>query len=194
MQPVKLNLKIYQGSSYSQVLRWESSTKVYKQITGIDKSGPVKIYSANHDIPLGWRVKVTDVAGMKEINSPEYKIVSAKSTDTIDINDINSLYFSNYTGGGVIEYKQPVNLAGYTAIMQIRAKQSSEDVILELTTENGGIVIDVIACTITLNITAEQTAELAFTTAVYALDVADTAGIVTTLSVGSVTLEKQITR
>jgi hypothetical protein len=39
--PTKANLKIYQGSTFREVFRWESYTKVYVPITGISKTAPV---------------------------------------------------------------------------------------------------------------------------------------------------------
>ena len=69
MAPSKLNLKIFQGSTFTEVLRWESSTKVYAPISGITRTAPVVVLSNYHGIPLNWRVKVSGVLGMKEINS-----------------------------------------------------------------------------------------------------------------------------
>ena len=59
--PVKLNFKIYQGSTFKEVLRWETSTKVYKPISSITKAAPMVISSTAHGIPVGWRTKVTNV-------------------------------------------------------------------------------------------------------------------------------------
>lgn len=60
--PIKLNLKVYQGATFREPLRWESSTKVYKPISGITKSAPIVINAVGHGIPVGWRTKVTNVA------------------------------------------------------------------------------------------------------------------------------------
>lgn len=37
--------------------------------------------------------------------------------------------------------KKPIQLRGYTAKMQVRSTESSPDVLLELSTENGGILL-----------------------------------------------------
>ena len=57
--PVKTNFKIYQGSTFTEVLRWESYTKVYKTITNITKTAPVVITAIGHGMPVGWRAKVS---------------------------------------------------------------------------------------------------------------------------------------
>ena len=191
--PVKLNLKIYQGSTFRQVLRWESSTKVYVPITNITKSAPVVITAANHAAPLGWRVKVVGAGGMKEINALDYQTVTDKTTDTVTLNQINSLGFTAYTSGGVLEYNQPVSLSGYTARMQIRAKIDSDAVIHTLTTENGGIVLDNTAKTITIVMQDEVTQTFTFKSAVYDLELIS-GGEVTQLVTGGISLVREVTR
>ena len=192
--PVKLNFKIYQGSTFREVLRWETSTKAYSTITGISKAAPVVITSVAHGIPAGWRAKITNVVGMKEINSNEtYHTITSTTTDSVTINAVNSLSFSDYTSGGVLEYNLPRSLAGTTGRMQLRSKLDSTDVLLELTTANGGINISDVSKTITLNISATDTAALSFTTAVYSLELIDGADI-TPFIYGNITLEKEITR
>ena len=89
--PIKLNLKIYQGSTFKQVLRWESATKVYVPITSIAKSAPMVVTAAGHSIPLGWRARVSNAGGMKEANLLDYQIVTSTTSDTVTFNQVNSL-------------------------------------------------------------------------------------------------------
>jgi len=192
--PVKLNLKIYQGSTFQQVLRWESSSKVYVPITNITKSAPVVITAAAHGIPVGWRTKVTNVGGMKEINSDEvYHTVTQTTTDTVTLNQVNSLGYTAYTSGGVLEYNQPVSLSGYTARMQIRPTVTSTQVLHELTTQNSGIILDNVLRTITLNIPDEVTETLNFVSAVYNLELL-ISGTVLNFATGTVSLQREVTR
>lgn len=191
--PIKLNLKIYQGSTFRQVLRWESSTKVYAPITNITKSAPVVITAPAHGIPLGWRARVTNVGGMKEINSTEYSTVTAITADTVTFNQINSLAYSTYTTGGVLEYNTPVDLANYTARMQVREKLTSDTIIHSLTTENGGIVFDNVLKTITLFIPDSITAQFDFGSAVYGLEFIHN-GEVIPFATGNITLQREVTR
>lgn len=193
--PAKINFKIYQGSTFSEVLRWESSLKSYKTITGIAQSAPVVITSAAHGIPPNWRVKVTNVLGMTDINSTEnYQIVTQTTANTVTINSINSLNYRAYVSGGILEFNQPVDLTGFTARMQIRGDIDSTAVIAELTTANGGIVIDNTLKTITLLISAVNTALFTFTTAVYDLELVSSGAQVTPFCGGIITLVKEVTR
>lgn len=195
MAPTKINFKIYQGSTFKEVLRWESSTKVYAPITGINKSAPVVITAVGHTIPVGWRTKITNVAGMKEINSSDtYHIVTDVATNSVTINAINALGYTDYTSGGVLEYNAPIDLTGFTARMQIRAKLDDATVIHEMTTENSGIVINNTNKTIDLIIPAATTAEFTFKSAEYSLELVSGTGEVTPFAGGVITLIKEVTR
>lgn len=193
--PTKINFKLYQGSTFNEIIRWESSTKVYRPITAITKAAPAVISSANHGIPPGWRVLITDVLGMKEINSSDtYRVASVTGTDEITLNDVNAASFSTYTSGGVITYNAPVSLVGYTARMQIRATLTSDTVLDTLTTENSRILLDTENNTITLTIPATDTALYSWSSGVYSLELESSSGVVTTIANGNVTLVKEVTR
>lgn len=194
----KINFKIYQGATFEQVLRWESETKVYVPITNITKSAPVAITvsDATKLPPIGWRVRVTNVGGMKEINmaGDNYELLTGVDGNTVTLNQINSLAYTTYTSGGVLEYNSPVSLAGYTARMQIKAKAKDATPLVTLTTENGGILLDNTLKTITLNISASSTAGLDFTQAVYDLELVSGSGVVKRFAEGSISLKQEITK
>ena len=194
MTPVKLNFKCYQGSTFSEVLRWESSKKIYKPISSISQNAPTVVVSTAHGVPDGWRIKITNVGGMKEINSSDtYYIATKLTADTIELNAVNSIGYTAYTTGGVIEYNEPISLTGYTARMQIREKIDSDVIIKELTTENNGFTIDAINNKITLTISATDTALFTFGSAVYSLELV-LAGVVTPFANGTITLVREVTR
>jgi hypothetical protein len=193
--PIKLNLKVYQGSTFKQILRWESSTKVYVPITNISKSAPVVITAPGHQIPVGWRARVTGAGGMKELNALDYQIATETTADTVTFNQVNSLGFAAYTSGGILEYNKPVQLNNLTARMQIREKVNSPTVIHELTTQNSGIVFNDAYKTITLNISDATTTAFNFTSAVYLLEfINNGTGDVYPFAKGSVSLEREVTR
>lgn len=192
--PVKLNLKVYQGSTFRETLRWETSEKVYVPIINITRAAPMVVTASNHGAPVGWRVKITSALGMTQANTLDYIAASAVTTDSLTFNSINSLSYSAYTAGGVLEYNKPVDLTGYSARMQVREKAASAAVLLNLTSANSGIVLDNVAKTITLNISATQTAALDFNTAVYNLEVESGGGEVIPLLFGTVTLVKEVSR
>lgn len=191
--PTKLNLKVFQGSTFTQVLRWESFTKVYKPITAITKAAPIVITAVAHGMPIGWRAKVSNVGGMKEINSDDYYTVTDTTVDTVTFNDVNAVSYTAYTTGGILEYNQPMSLAGVTARMQIRSKVTSDTTLLELTTLNGMIQINDVNKTITIDIPAATTETLTFKSAVYSMELVS-GSVVTPFIYGNMTLDTEITR
>lgn len=198
MTPAKINYKIYQGSTFRETFRWESQTKSYANISAITKAAPCVITtSSNHAVPVNWRVRVTGVAGMKEINQAseeDYYLATAVTSNTLTLNQVNSSGYTTYTSGGVVEWNSPVPLAGYTAQMQIRETVDSTTSILELTSANGGISINTSEYTITVVMTATQTRAFTFPTAVYSLELSDSSGVVTTFLTGNLTLVPEVTR
>ncbi|NBS60815.1 MAG: hypothetical protein EBT26_01990 [Microbacteriaceae bacterium] len=197
MTPAKINYKIYQGSTFREIYRWESQTKQYANITAITKAAPCVITAPSHTVPSGWRVRVTGVGGMKEINITSedgYYIATSVAANQVTLNQINSSSYTTYISGGILEWNHPISLVGYTAKMQIRETVDSSTVILELTHLNGGIVLDTANYTITVNMTNVQTAAFTFPVAVYSLELTDSSGFVTTFIQGNLTLIPEVTR
>jgi hypothetical protein len=87
----------------------------------------------------------------------------------------------------------PFDLTGYTARAQIRKAKRTPTFFIELTTENGGIVLGGALGTIDLYISATDTAALNFTTGVWDLEL-EKNGVVERLLEGIVTLSKEVTR
>lgn len=194
--PEKINFKMYQGSTFNEVIHWESAIKGYKAISSITKAAPVVITSAAHGITNGWRFKVANVLGMTELNSKdgEWYIASDKTSDTVSINSINSLGYKDYTSGGVLEYNIPVNLTGYSARMQLRAKIDSATIIDEYTNLNGKIVIDATNNSITILVSALDTSQYNFSSCIYSLEMESGTGVVTQIATGTIALIKEVTR
>ena len=189
--PGKINYKFYQGATVNEVLRWESTDKVYKPITAITKAAPVVITAVAHGLPIGWRTKVTSVLGMTDINDiTNYYRVSAITTNTVTIDTINSLGFKEYISGGVLEYNKPIDLNGYTARMVIKAKATDPNILYEADTTNGNIIISDINKTITINIPASITDTFNFTTAYYLLEVYSNNGEVIPFTTGNISIVK----
>lgn len=199
MQPAKINYKIYQGSTFEEVFKWESETKVYQPIANISKSAPCVVTLQNTPtLPVGWRVRVVGAGGMKEINTSEDTYYTATAVDlvakTVELNQVNSLLYTTYTTGGVLEFNAPVDLTSYSARMQIRESVDSTTIIHSATTENGGITLDNTNKRITINIPASATTQFNFSVAVYSLELYTGAGKVVPFIAGNLTLVPEVTR
>jgi hypothetical protein len=88
----------------------------------------------------------------------------------------------------------PWNFTGYTARMQIRRTIDSSTVMIELTTEDGGLEFtDLFAGQLTVHMTDEQTASLT-SDGVYDIEIISDAGDVSRLVQGNFTLNREVTR
>jgi hypothetical protein len=115
------------------------------------------------------------------------------TTNTIQINQVNSLGYTAYTNGGVIEFNQPVPLIGLQARMQIRETVDSPTVIHEATTQNNQISIDTTTHTIQITLLANITQSFNFATAVYSLELYNGNNVIPFIN-GNITLVQEVTR
>jgi hypothetical protein len=88
----------------------------------------------------------------------------------------------------------PVDLAGFTAQMQVRPTKQSSTVLFELTTESGGIRLNDSPGEVRLLKSAEETAALSFAFAFYDIKLFDSLGESDRLLEGFVTLSRGVTR
>lgn len=197
----KLNLVIREGETFTRIVRWETPPFIYKPITAITQAAPVSITAALHGLVTGWRAAVVSVRGMKEINAEydpprdsEYQQVTVVDPNTITLNKVNSADFSAYTSGGYLQYYTPVSLSGFSARMTIKDRVDGT-VLATLTSgaPDNRIVLDDVNHTITITISATDTALFTFTKGVYDLELVSGAGVVTTLFTGSITVAKEVT-
>lgn len=87
-----------------------------------------------------------------------------------------------------------VNLTGFTARMQIRKEIADATILLELTTENGGITLGGANGEIDLLISDTDTTAITWGSGVYDLEMIDTGSEVTRLVEGKVTVSFEVTR
>jgi len=196
---VKQNLVITQGKTFEQFVRWESEPFLFTPILAISNTAPVRITTGVHGIPDGWRVAVVDAGGLTELNAAnnppkasDFRKATVPDTTHIEFNPLSAVEYGTFSAGGYLQWYTPHDLAGYTARLAIKNKAGGT-VLLSLTTENVGIVLDASAKTIKLFISAIGTAALTWKTGVYDLELVSPAGVVTALLTGSVSITPEIT-
>lgn len=195
---------VEQGKTWSQVLRWEAPPIVYKPITAITQTAPVRITSASHGIPAGWRVAVVSVKGMTQLNAQntppkdkDYHSATVVDVNTIELNDVNAADFKAYASGGYLQLNTPVDLGGYTARMKIKDKIGGTVLLAFVSgtpgVGEGAVTLDNVAKTITLTLSATLSAALTWKKGVYDLELVSSGGVVTALLSGTVTVTKEVT-
>ena len=192
MQPLKHDLKLVQGATLRDMIRIMQPRYEYRQITAIASTAPARL-TVDHDMPGNWLAWVEGVQKMPELNrshrTERPHRVEVIDASTLEINALSA--FGLLPEGGMLIYKPPVDLAGATVRMQIRAQVGGE-VLLELSTLNGGIAIAGLG-TITRTISATQTAGLTWTEGVYDLEVEYPDGTVQRYLQGAVRVSREVT-
>lgn len=193
------DLILLQGKTFNRVLRLSSLPYIYKPITGITAAAPAVITAVGHGVLEGQRVAIVSVLGMTQINATntplrasDYHKAHVIGVDSISLNDINAAGFSPYLSGGYLQYLTPVDLTAATARMSIKDSIGGVD-LLDLTTTNGGIVIDNALKTITLIILPAASAALTWTSGVYDLEMTDNTGAISLLLSGNITVTPEVT-
>lgn len=194
------NFTIQQGKTFTQVVRWETLPYLFAAIAGVTNVAPVAVETETaHGIPSGWKVAVVD-SGVSQLdatkNPPadkDFRQATVVDTTHINFNPLSGVAFDTWEEGGYLQWFTPHDLAGYTARLQVKDKVGGT-VLLELTTENGGIALDDTEKTITLTVSAEDTAAITdWTKGVYDLELVSPGDVVTAVLTGKVTVEPEIT-
>ena len=94
--------------------------------------------------------------------------------------------------------KVPISLSGYTARLQVRTDHDASTASLELTTENGGIILNSPSIgDIVLKLSNTATSAISFATGVYDLELIHSDGpdtIVDNILYGTVSVRRNVTR
>ena len=200
----QLDLEIVKGSTFSHVerLALETAPYIYKAITAVTKAAPVSITSTAHGLATGWRAAILSVGGMRQLRAKsdpprvnDFHAVTVVDANTITLNDVNSLDFTAYTSGGSLVYYTPLSIASCTARLMIRSTAEATGDPLVSLTSSAGITLDDTEHTITITISATDTAAYTFTRGVYDLELVVTAtSVVTKLLSGNVIVSEEVTR
>lgn len=169
------DLYLQQGKTQPLILRCETVPIVYKTISAIQKSAPVRMTLNNTTGLLdGWRVAVTGVKDIdteaNKVKDKDYHAVTLIDATTIEINDINAVGFKTYTSGGVLQFNTPLDLAGYDARLEIRNKKNGDTVLYTMTVTNKLIAIDNALKTVTLYFDAVPFSDLTWKKGYYELE------------------------
>jgi hypothetical protein len=185
----KYDITICKGKTFSEVYRWEAGPIIYKAVTAVVQTTPLRLTVPSHGFPDGWRLALSAFNGMIEVNAKnpprasDYHRATVIDANTIEFNDINAADFGAYTSGGYVQGNTPVSIASYTAELIVEDAERDGD---ELVDWSANVTIDNTAKTITFTVSATATAALAFEEGWYELVLTSPGGVKTPLLQGRV--------
>lgn len=189
------DITLVQGKRFVEVLRFALPTRIYRRIASAPAAAPLVIATEDpHGLTEGWPYWIRGAQGLKALNRPEPWLAKLTSATQLELNELNGALLDPYTANsGWVEYLQPADLSGRTGRLKIRADYDSPQ-LLGLT-DVDGIAIDAAAQTVTITLTAAQTAALTLPGGVGVWDLElPAAGDVVDLYVrGAVSLQREVT-
>lgn len=193
----KLEICFRKGSTIRFPLRLESDKRVWKPISGIELTAPVKLEVLGHGCPVNWRGLITGVEGTRQINSltlldSALQPITVVDSDHIEFNHINASAYDAYVPGtGFLMYYEPVDLSQFaSARMNVRSRVGAP-LLLSLSTTvtaNGSLEIDTVTDTLWINMSAAISALLDFKRGVFDIELINGGDEVTALCSADSTL------
>jgi hypothetical protein len=196
MSTPRFLLDMEQGATFEYAFNWYAGGKFMAPIEDICVGYPTVIKVTAHGLPTisDTPVIISGVEGCEYLNSHDLGIEEGVYVDVDTFEMPQSTVKEKWIPGtGEITYHKPTDITDYTARMQIREKWHSTDVIHELTTENGGIILTIDDASILLTILPNITSTFKFNKAVYDVKMISPGGDVTRVFEGIVTLHKEVT-
>lgn len=187
--PLALDLTIYQGATFKKNLVWGCGRE--RIINALSLGATTTVTSLQHGYSTGQNITLTGIKGPISLNGSNYTI-TVIDANTFSLDGIDSTGLDPYLEGGFAVI--PIDLTGYTALMHIRSKQGSDQVLIELSTSNGRISLGGTSGAIDLLINATDTAALKKGKYVYDLELISAGSEVTRLVEGSVEVDPETTR
>jgi hypothetical protein len=186
------NFEARSGETFQPVLRWGTDTLISKTITGISQAAPVVVTAAGHAIPDGWSVAVVSSKGCTGLNAVNFQprgrdwhAATVLSSSTVQLNEVNSADLPAYTSGGFLVYSTPVDLSAITAAVMTIRDVPGTGTVLKTLAIGTGITLDNTLKTITPSF---ATAALTWTLGYYDLELTDSAGKITQLLDGTISI------
>jgi hypothetical protein len=176
-------LRIAQGTTFVRPFRWGTEPFVYKAISAKVTGTPLTFTVTGHGLPPNWSVAFANVGytelaidgdGTKPPDADDFYEATTVDADTVAFNGIDAGRLTGaYTAGGSLVYMTPVSLAGSASFTVYDAAGT-----LVLTV---AAVLNDTTKTITVTLTAVQTAALAVGSYTYALTATSVSNEVTQL-------------
>jgi hypothetical protein len=123
---MSVKLTIPAGADHTETVRYESAVIGFVAVAGITKAAPPSVSAVGHGLKTGWPVAVVDVKGMHQINAKsnppagsDKHAITSTGVNSLTLDGISSIGYSDYVSGGTLRYNLPVDLTGATARMHL---------------------------------------------------------------------------
>lgn len=196
----EIDITITRGKTFEFGYLYADDDLVYKPITAMPSTAPVRLTVVGHGVPEGWPVQVSCVKAPTELNNAEgdYYFAKVIDVDTLELNSVNAHCLKAFSGSGLVVYSKPVDLTGWSCRAQVRDKVGG--VVLfswhsdPLQAPDGEIEVDIARGQFVLHIDAATAAALTWSRGVYDAEAIAPGGEVYPLTaISSVSVSDEVT-
>lgn len=198
----EIDITITRGKTFEFGYLYADDELVYKPITAMPSTAPVRLTVAGHGVPEGWPVQVKCVKAPTELNSAEgeYQFAKVVDANTLELNALNAHCWKSFSGSGLVVYSKPAALTGWKVRAKIRDKVGGTVLFTwasdpaESPSAGGSAVVDVALSAFVLGMTAATAAAITWTKGVYEVEAIDPAGAVYPVTaISAVTVASEVT-
>lgn len=192
----QFHLYIEQGVNFDHTFQWLNGGMFMAPIELIQEGYPTVITVTGHGLnaTTAHPVILSGIEGIPKLNSEDTGLILAtRLTDNTFSVPLSSVGKQWVPGTGELTYHLPTDITGgWTARAVIRRNWYSTTVIHEMTTANGGIILDEPSASIQLVIPKATTAGFAFRNAWYDVDMMNPSGEEFRVFKGPISLEREV--
>lgn len=187
----QLDITIQQGKTFNQAFKVADEELVYKPITSLISTAPVRLKVVDHGLVDNWPILINCVKNPVQLNTEYPVVASVIDQDTIEVNKLVICCDRPYQGQGVIIFNKPCDLTGFTARASIRPAINSSKVLYEWSQ----VIVDTLQHAFILTIPADITATFNWSKAIYDLEAISPNGeVFSIISPSQVLVEQEVTK
>ena len=166
-------LTLTRGRDYSFSITCTTGRVIYRPVTAIEKSAPVRLTVPTHGLLPRWAVTPIGRAGSTPLLLVGPQFATIIDADTVELNGRHSLDWQDYVDGAQLAYNEPLSLASYTATLKVYQQVNDP---LPLFTLSEGEGLSVVYGSVSVAFEAAQTLLIQRPGGSYALSIADATG------------------
>jgi hypothetical protein len=189
-------LDFIQGATFSNTFHWYAGGRFMAPIEEITIGYPTIVKVTAHGLPTisDTPIILSSIEGCTILNSKELGIEEGAWVDVDHFEMPVSTVKDPWTvGSGEMTYFKPTDITGFTARMHVKERWQSDEILIDLTTENGGILLTVEDASIVLTIQPAVTQALKIKKGVYSVEMISPGADITRIFEGVVVVHREVT-
>lgn len=178
-----IDLSITRGKTFEFAFLYSTGARIYRPITAMPGTTPVRLTVPGHGLPDGWPVRIACVRAPLELNTPTDDPpipATVIDADTLELNSLSGTCWRPYRTGGVLVYQAPFDLTGCHARATVRDRVGGQRLLAWSSGADGdpgsAIELDAETSQIVLTLDADTTAALPWHRGVYEVELIDRSG------------------